>query len=136
MPQAITFSTTSRPTKQQVERQIDFIAAEIDAKLQSLYELPITDSNSIKILSHINALGTAAAIDMPIATASGETDRSSSKILRDIFEVKMKKLLTLKLLLPGETLLTNISPVSILQANDETAFTKENIDDFISVAKI
>jgi hypothetical protein len=136
MPQDITFTTTSRPTIAQVSQQIDFVAEEMDALLRGLYVLPIFGTKSIRLLAYINALGTAANIDMPIEMSSGETDRSAAKVLRTQYNEKMESLRVRKLVLPDTTQLTNVVSVKVVNANDETAFTNKSLDSFIRSSKV
>lgn len=136
MPQTITFDSTTKPTKTQVEQQTEFVASEMNARLKGIYVLPITGEDTKKILAYINALGTAADIAMPIATASGDTDRSAGENLQKKYESKIQDLLNFRLVLPDAEMQSNLSAVQVIHTNDEIAFTKASLDNFIKASKV
>lgn len=135
MPQAITFGSTTRPTKAQVQQKIDIIAAEIDARLQGMYNVPITGANSLKILSYVNALGVIAIFDIPVLTSTGELDHEIMDRSRERYKEQLNAILAGEISL-SDAVQNTTSPAKSVHAYDEIAFTKKSLDDFIKGSKI
>ena len=58
------YSATTKPSASQCEQMIKDVAKVIDARLRALgYTTPLTDSEDIQVLKHINALGAAVLIE-------------------------------------------------------------------------
>lgn len=143
LSQTITFSTTTEPTKEQVQQFIEKIALEVNAKLQQLYATPITGTESLKLIAFINALGVAAFVDQPIKSSTGEVNREGKDRLFKLYNGYLDDLINNKIILKDAVAASGTLADKVKHSNqatinydatdfDKSVFVGKNLDSYMN----
>ena len=137
---SIVYDGSTRPTATQIAARIELVALEMDARLANIYVVPITGTNSLKIVADINAIGVAWWAAQPVVDNLGATDRKHVDRLKKWFDEKMEALLTpvlsKRINLADATKKTGMAPYCVSETPKEIAFPDKDLDDFIKGSKI